>query len=287
MIRAWIAVLGALAIVVSLASAQGTDDCFPSKTSNEARMMAKFDAPIAFSAVMAPKRSHAGRIEVGLELSYVPGVDPSLAIPTECRPGKLRPENTNLVSLLPRPRLALGLPWGFRVEASWIPPFRISKAKANLVGMALSRTTALQGGAVLLDIRAHATVGVVNGAVVCDDAALQDTTSECYQGTRSDDAFHPNVFGIEAAIGWRLGKSLRPYMGAGYNRLAPRFRVNFTNQFDQIDRRRVSVDLDRGVLFAGATWRATRALELSGEVYSPPTDAVTVRVAGRVLLGKQ
>ena len=287
MIKGWIGALGALAILASGAAAQGTDDCFPGKSSNEARMMAKFDVPLAFSAVAAPERRSAGRIELGLELSYVPGVDPALAIPTECRPGKLRPENTDLLSAIPRPRVALALPWGFGVEASWIPPFRFSEARANLVSVALSRTTAIQGGAVLLNIRAHGTFGVINGPITCNDAALEDATSECFQGTRSDDAFHPNVVGVEAAVGWRLGKSLRPYIGAGYNHLAPRFRVNFTNQFDQTDRRRVSVNLTRGVLFAGATWRATRAFELSGEVYSPPTDAVTVRVAGRVVLGKR
>ncbi len=250
-------------------------------------MMAKFDVPLAFSAVGAPQRNPAGRIALGLELSYVPGVDPALAIPLECRPGKLRPENTDLIPALPRPRVAVTMPWGLGLEASWIPPLRISEARANLVSVALSRTTALGRGAVLLDLRAHGTFGVIHGPITCNDEALQDATSECYQGTRSDDAFHPNVVGLEAAIGWHLGKSLRPYMGAGYNHLAPRFRVNFTNQFSQVDRRRVSVDLDRGVMFAGASWRATEAFEVSAEVYSPPTDAVTVRVAGRVLLGKR
>ena len=287
MFRAWIGTLGAWAVFASQAAAQGTDDCFPPKSSNEARLMAKFDVPLAFSAVAAPRHLASGRWELGFELSYVPGVDPALAIPTECRPGKLRPENTDLIPALPRPRVAIGLPGGFALEASWIPPLRISEARANLVGVAVSHTTTLRGGAVWLGIRAHGTFGVIHGPITCDDAALQDATSECYQGTRSDDAFHPNVFGVEGAVGWRLGTSLRPYMGAGYNRLAPRFRVNFTNQFAQTDRRRVTVNLDRGVLFAGASWRATPAFELSGEVYSPPTDAVTVRVAGRVVLGKR
>ncbi|HEU5217648.1 MAG TPA: hypothetical protein VFU23_03265 [Gemmatimonadales bacterium] len=283
----WITALGAIALLGSRAVAQGTGDCFPAKSSNEARMMAKFDVPLAFGAVDAPARRSAGHLAVGLELTYVPGIDPLLAISTECRPGKLRPENTDLVPLVPRPRIAVGLPWGLGLEASWIPPFRISEARANLIGVSLSRTTAMSHGGVLLRIRAHGAFGVIHGPITCDDAALQDATSECYQGTRSDDAFRPNVFGVEAAVGWQLGKSLRPYLGAGYNRLAPRFRVNFTNQFDQVDRRRVTVNLDRGVLFAGATWRATQRLELSGELYSPPTDAVTVRVAGRVLLGKR
>ncbi|HEV8195810.1 MAG TPA: hypothetical protein VGP87_04135 [Gemmatimonadales bacterium] len=286
MIKAWIGTLVAAAVLAPDVAAQ-EPDCFPTKSSNEARVMAKFDVPLAFSAIAAPARPPAGRIELGLELSYVPKIDPALGLPTECRPEKLRPENTDLVPLVPRPRVAVRLPWGFGVEASWIPPLRISEAKANLVSVAVSRVTAIGHGGVLVGLRVHGTFGVINGPITCDDAAIQDATSICYQGQRSDDAFHPNVYGIEGTVGWRLGKSLRPYMGGGYNRLAPRFRVNFTDQFDQTDRRRVGVDLDRGVLFAGATWRATPAVELSGEVYSPPTDAVTVRVAARVLLGKR
>jgi hypothetical protein len=281
--KAWVAAL-VLSVAAERAAAQ--DDCFPAKSSNEARMMARFDVPLAFGPVAAPAR-RPGVIAVGLELTYVPNVDPALAIPRECRPSKLRPENTDLIPVLPRPRIALGLPGGFGIEASWIPPVRIAEARAHLASVAVSRVTPINRGAALISLRAHATVGVINGPITCNDEALEDAASDCYQGTRSDDEFHPNVYGIEAAIGWRLGASLSPYMGAGYNRLTPRFRVNFTDQFGQTDRRRVSVDLDRGVLFAGATWRATPAFALSGEVYSAPSDAVTARLAGRVLLGRR
>ena len=51
MIREWIGTLGALALLASGAAAQV--DCFPTKSSNEARMMAKFDVPLAFGAVEA------------------------------------------------------------------------------------------------------------------------------------------------------------------------------------------------------------------------------------------
>jgi hypothetical protein len=39
----------------------------------------------------------------------------------------------------------------------------------------------------------------------------------------------------------------------------------------------VVVDLDRAVLFGGASW-VTGRMSLSGEIYSAPTDAVTGRV---------
>lgn len=282
----WLRAAGVLALVARTATAQApNDDCFPSKSSNEARTMAKFGVPLAFSAAAAPERRGSGTFRAGIELSLVPTVDRETATPTVCRPGK-GPDNTELLSLVPRPRLSVTLPAGFAVEASWMPPVRIAEVKANLVGVAVSHTASLRGGGAALTVRAHGTFGVIKAPITCDDAALADPVSECYQGTRSDDAFHPNVFGIDVAVGWSLGPSVRPYMGAGFSRLQPRFQVDFTNQFDQVDRRKVSVDLNRAVLFAGATWRARRAFEVSGEIYSAPADAVTARVAARVLLGK-
>jgi hypothetical protein len=275
----------AIGLMAQGAAAQGpNDDCFPGAGSNEARTMAKFAVPLAFSAAAGPERLGSGRIRAGVELSLVPDVDRATATPTTCRPGK-GPENTELLSLVPRPRVSLTLPGGFSAEASWIPPVRIAEVQANLVGVALSHTASLGSRGAAVRVRAHGTFGVIKAPITCDDAALADSASECYQGTRSNDAFHPNIFGLDVAVGWRLGRSLRPYMGAGYSRLSPRFQVDFTNQFDVVDRRKVSVDLNRAVLFAGATWQATRAFELTGEIYSAPADAVTARVAARVLLG--
>jgi hypothetical protein len=243
--------------------------------------MAKFGVPLAFSAAAAPERRASGGLRLGLELSYVPTVDRETATPTFCRVDK-GPENTELLSLAPRPRVSLTLPAGFAVEASWIPPARIAEVKANLVGVALSHTMSLGGRGAAMTVRAHGTFGVIKAPITCDDVALADPSSPCYQGTRSNDSFKPNVLGADVAVGWQLGRTIRPYMGAGYNHLAPRFQVNFTNQFGILDRRKVIVDLDRVVLFAGATWRATTALEVGGEIYSAPADAVTARLSARV-----
>lgn len=278
--------VAALVLVVPAAAfAQGGDNCFPSKTSNEARTMAIFGVSLAFGAAGAPVRTPSVRIEVGLEASYLPNVDRVTATPTVCRVGK-GPENTDLLFAAPRPRIGLSLPSGFAIEASWIPPVRMAQVEANLIGMAVSRSIPLDRRGTILGLRLHATFGTIKAPITCNDEALLDATSVCYQGTRSNDSFKPNIIGVEAAIGWPLGTSLRPYLGAGYNHLAPRFQVNFTDQFGQVDRRKVAVDLSRGVLFAGATWSATSAISLSGEIYSAPADAVTARVAARVRLGR-
>jgi hypothetical protein len=273
------------ASTVSRAAAQGTADCFPATNSNEARTMAIFGVPLAFSAARAPVIDPAGRFHVGFEVSTVPNVDRETATPTFCRPDK-GPENTDLLFAMPRPRASVTLGAGFVLEASWTPPIRFAEVEANLVGMALSRVTALNDKGAVVSLRAHGSFGTIKAPVTCNDAALQDATSPCYQGTRSDDSFKPNVVGIDIAVGWALGRTIRPYLGAGYSHLAPRFQVNFTDQFGDTDRRKVEVDLNRGALFAGFSWSARTAVELSGEIYAVPTDAITGRVIGRIRLGR-
>src|SRR5262249_41843406 len=92
-----------LALARALA-AQDDDLCYPAKGSHEARTMAIFAVPVAFSAAAAPQRAPAGRVQLGLELSYLPNVDPATATPTTCRPDKHSPENTDLLFAAPRPR---------------------------------------------------------------------------------------------------------------------------------------------------------------------------------------
>jgi hypothetical protein len=135
-------------------------------------------------------------------------------------------------------------------------------------------------------IRAHGTFGSIRGPITCDDAALGEPTSECFQGTRSDDKYSPNIFGADFSLGWTMaGGRLRPYLGGGYNRLEPRFQVNFTNQFGVVDSTRIEVNLNRGVVFGGATWQLADRFGVTAEVYAAPADAVTARLVVRRAIG--
>jgi hypothetical protein len=264
----------------TLAIAQG--DCFPGSESNEAKTLAIFSVPLAFGRGNAPELFSG--FTAGLELSYLPQVSDSISTPTVCRPGK-GPENTDLLFALPRPRFGMPLPLGLMLQASWVPPIRVNGVKANLFGVSLEKAFGRLDGLVLA-VRAHATFGTIHAPIVCDDDALQDPTSECFGGTKSDDRLRPNIFGVDAAVGGSLASGrVRPYAGAGYNRLEPRFQVNFTNQFGELDDRKVEVNLDRLVVFGGATWQLAERWGLTGEIYAAPADAVTARLIVRTAVG--
>jgi len=159
---------------------------------------------------------------------------------------------------------------------------RVNGVKANLGAVALGRGFPLgQGlGIPMLGIRLHATFGLVEAPIVCNDAELADATSECFQGTRSNDKYHPGIYGGEASLGWLLaGGRVRPFVGGGINLLRPRFQVQFLNRLGDFDSTRVEVNLTRGVGFAGLTWQTAGGFGVGGEIYAAPADALTARLA--------
>ena len=276
-----------LTLLLSLSAmpllAQG--NCFPSTSSNEADLFAHFSVPLAFSPSQAPWIYQPGSVQFGLEAAVIPDASAEIATPTTCRPGK-GPENVNILPGLLRPRVAFGLRGGVMLEVSWVPPVRVDGVKASLWSFALSRTVPVNPKGGTFFGRVHATFGSMHGPFTCPDEALQDPASECYQGSRSDDRFSPNIFGVELGFGFPMASGrLRPYLGGGYNILHPRFQVDFTNSANSTDRRKVEVNLSRFVVFGGVTLAATRTLFLSGEVYSAPSDLVTARARVSMLFG--
>jgi hypothetical protein len=271
------------AVLLALASARvaTAQVCRPGPNSNEAKTLAIFSVPLAFGRVLAPETN--SRFQVGLEGTYIPKVDAATATSTICQPGK-GPENTDLLFAVPRPRVELPLPQGFALEASWVPPVRVNGTKANLFGVSLAKNFAL--ATLVGSLRAHGTFGTVHGPITCDEAALTDPVSECFNGTVSDDKYAPNILGADFTLSQpMLGGRLRPYIGAGYNRLEPRFQVHFINQFGDLDSTRVVVNLNRGAVFGGATWAMTDRLGATAEIYADPADAITLRLAVRAAIG--
>ena len=275
--------LGALCVSARLV-AQGT--CTPDTDSREADLFGHFSVPLVFSAAQAPWIYRPGSVQVSLEGVYLPDASDRMATPTTCRPGK-PPENVNLLTAFPRPRVGFALGDGVLLEASWTPPVRINGVRPNLWGLAISRSVPLDQKGTMFMGRAHATLGNIKAPIVCPKEATDDAGNpDCFGGEESDDRYSPNIFGVELAFGWALSQGrLRPYLGTGYNILHPRFRVNFTNAAGDLDNQKVEVNLSRWVLFGGLTWAPAPSFSLSTEAYTAPSDLITGRVKATVIVG--
>jgi hypothetical protein len=277
-----------LGILVALAGAAipaARAQCRPGPNSNEAKLLAFYSVPIAFSTLEAPHRRSAWHLELQAELSPVPTADPALEHATECYTASSQ-QHSRLTSVFARPRLLLTLPLGLAIEASYIPPIRVGDAHPNLGGAAISETAPLAGfgpfGSSALMIRAHGTIGHVTGPITCATPALQQTDPEagCYGNRPSDDTFKPNMYGLEGVYGVASrGGRFELFAGTGITWLKPRFEVGFTNLDGFTDNTRVEVDLTRVSVLGGATIHLPGSFALTSEVYSVPKDATTWRVA--------
>jgi hypothetical protein len=266
------------ALVLLGASQTVSAQCKPPANSNEAKLLAFYSVPLAFSAE-GTGRLPAGAVIITGELTYVPTAPASISQPTLCYPAK--GEHSGLASVLPRPRIAVGLGNGFSVEAAYLPPITVSNATANLGAMAVAWSSPARfiGGVLDLTLRAHATVGYVDGPITCPQSALQQTApgQPCYANTPSKDRYAPNVTGGEVMVGSHVS-SLGWYAGAGYTSLSPHFRVGDKSLDGFVDNTTVDVTLSRVTAFAGASYAVSRRLEFTAQLYSVPEDVTTGRL---------
>lgn len=275
--------VGALLLSAPL-MAQGT--CSPGSDSHEADLFAHFSVPLAFSASQAPWIYMPGSTQIGIEGTYLPDAGDRIATPTKCRPGK-GPENVNLLSAFPRPRIGFALGDGVLLEASWVPPVRINGVKPNLWSLAVSRTVPVNSKGAVFSGRAHFAFGSIKAPFVCSEADTKDAANvDCFGGSESDDKYNPNIFGVELAFGWGWAQGkVRPYLGSGYNILHPRFQVNREVAGGATDDQKVKVNLSRWTLFGGFTLQPNQRFMFSTEAYSAPSDLITGRVKASVLFG--
>lgn len=273
---------GTAIVLAALAPLGASGQCLPPDDSNEARLLAYYEAPLTFSPQLTPGRMGAAGFGIAGDLTYIPSPDPALQRTGRCFTPK--EESTQLSPVFPRPRLVVALPFGLTVEGSYLPPLKFGGAQANLVSGALSLSRGVGswlGGPVTASFRAHATHGWVRGAITCAKSALQqrDASRPCYGTKPSLDTFRPNASGLEAMLSrTMLAERLGVYAGAGINRLAPRFQVGFTDATGFADRTRVEVDLTRTAVFAGADWRLRGMISATAQLYAVPEDVALFRL---------
>jgi hypothetical protein len=260
--------------------------CIAPPGSNEAQIMGTKSAAIAFTPTRGPNRMPAGRVELGLGVLTVPQVSQEELQPTDCFAGESL-ANTNQLVVAAQPRVRVGLGGGFAAEAGWVPPIPVSGITANILGLGADWSSAPMGGFLIANLSLNASFGSVHGSFTCDEQDVLDPASTCYQGTVSDDSFMPAVYGADVTLGASFSKGrVRPYLGGGYTRLAPRFQVNYTNQFGVLDDSRVESNLNAGAIFGGLTWDLARHWSLTGQFFSLVTYGTSVSLTTRFALGK-
>jgi hypothetical protein len=247
----------------------------------EGRLMAYYSAALTFSPVGAPSlAATAWTAMVGLELGYVPPLSEA-----QRTAGFSKTESTNLLSVFPRPRLVATLPAGLALEASWIPPVRVTGVKANLISAAVSRPISLGRGLVLTP-RVAGMTGSVRAPVTCnDDLALRSEgdalffTHVCH-GVESDDSFEPTALSGELVLGGTPdGHGITPYAGGGVRVERDRFDVGVRFSDGTFDPNHpiLELDLTRAYGFVCATWSAPMSA-FSTELFYAPRSLLTARV---------
>ena len=130
-------------------------------------------------------------------------------------------------------------------------------------------------------LRAHATLGKVEGAITCPEKDLQtdDPSAACYGTAESSDTYKPNMFGGEVGLAKQsAGDRWGAYASTGVTWLRPRFEVGFQYLDGVYDDTKISVDLTRFAVGAGAWYRLGAGTAVTGELYSVPADATTFRI---------
>jgi hypothetical protein len=299
-----------LLVVVCLAIAgpAWAQTCHLPANSHEARLLAFYEAPLAFSTATGPQQHEPFTVRLGVELTPLPSPDSSLQQTGVCYLAK--GEHTTLAPVFPRPRVTLWLPLGFSAEASYDPPVPINQANVDIGSLALAYTrglVSLSGVDFALSLRAHGTVGHITGPITCPKSSLQltDSSAACYGTKPSKDGFNPRIYGIEGSVGASLlSGRLATYVGGGISRLYPTFDVGFHSTVSGSGFTgtpypglgspgyvvpylpHLVVDLTRGTVFGGVVWHVTRAIDVNTQVYSVPSDATTFRFGAGYRIGQ-
>ena len=276
-------------VTLLVAHQQAAGQCRVRMDSNEGRLLAFYTAPIVFSMATAPQEMPPGSIRIGAEGEYIPKPDRAIEQTGACFTQKS--EKTSLSPVFGRPRITVGGPFGFALEAAWLPPVTIARAKPNLFSFGISHARHLAFGpasnGTTLILRLHGTFGNVKGAITCPRSSLQQSapSSPCYGTSPSKDTFHPDMFGGEIAAGFAPGSGgISFYAGAGANRIDPHFQVGFTDLNGNVDATQVELErpLTRASVFGGVTAVLRRMLDVGVQVYSVPSDATLFRLNGGI-----
>jgi hypothetical protein len=276
----------ALLLFPSLSAAQGRLIERHEWSDPEGRIMAYYSAALAFTSIGAPRSGQRG-FEAGLELSYLPPLSRE-----QRSAGFSKTESTNLMPILPRPRVAMTLPWDTRVEASYVPPVKVFGVKASLLSVALTQPV-IERPALRLSARVAGSSALVRGPITCNESMNEEGEGErlffdkvCH-GHESEDEFHAPALSAELLASGAQRGSITPYAGLGVRTEDTRFIVGvktFSGRPDG-DHPVLEMSVTRPYGMLGATWAQSPRRSLGGEIFYAPGSLMTVRLLGAMQFG--
>lgn len=271
----------ALLFLPSLVSAQRRTVEHYDWSDPEGRIMGYYSAAMAFTPIGAPRSGQTGW-EAGLELSWLPPLSDE-----QRSAGFSKTESTNLMPVLPRPRVAMTLPWGTRFEASYLPPVPAFGVKASLLSVALSHPV-LEREAIQLTARLSGSSSKVTGAITCNNAIKEEGPGErlyfakiCH-GRESEDQFHAPALAAELLASGRARGSVTPYAGLGVRTEQNKFIVGVKTFRGTIDPTHpvLEMNVTRPYGMVGATLATGVRHSIGGELFYAPGSVFTVRFLG-------
>src|SRR3979409_1789567 len=156
-----------VAAMLAVAAETGSAQCRVTSESNEGKLLAFYTAPIVFSMATAPEVMRPASIRIGAEGEYIPKPNPAIEQTGACFTQKS--EHTSLSPVFGRPRITIGGPFGFALEAAYLPPVTIARATPNIFSFGVSQAHHFAAGPVTTGttvmLRIHGTFGNVKGAI--------------------------------------------------------------------------------------------------------------------------
>lgn len=223
----------------------------------------------------APRFREPGEVELGLEIDWIPSLSED-----QRRVGfnGTKLEDFNRVSVLPRPRVAVGLGRAGTLEMAYLPPVTVAGVTPNLLSAALE-IPIVRAGRWLVAARAYGQYGTVEGDITCpeSEAAIPPGAPGnefgCMEPSSDEARLDAAGFGVTAGYRVPGTRETDLYLGILATSMDLEFQVDALT-FGVRDRTRLVTDGWTGAVTAGISSPISSRLQLAVELFYSPLDVV-------------
>ncbi len=210
-----------------------------------------------------------GAVELAIELDSVPSL--SAAERTVGFDGT-KEEDFDRTSVFGRPRIAVGLPGGWSLEGSYLPPVDISGIEPELVALAVGRA-AFRQRAFPVAFRLVAQRGRFDGDITCSAREIAEGPNEFGCETPSADTMDLESLSFETTVSRRStpDRRLAPYLALALHRLDLDFQVRAEYR-GLVDRSTLSASGTTYSAALGVTTRAGDRWRAAAELFFTPLE---------------